>query len=331
MTNHSKKYVIGIDLGGTKISTAIADSTGHIIEKTTLATGAKDGEFHVMNRMISSVEQVLEASGLPLQEVAAIGVGAPGPLDADRGAIITTPNLPFRNYSITEPLVQRFGVPAFLDNDGNVAAIGEWLFGQGKGCQNLIYLTVSTGVGGGAVLSGRPFHGSTSNALEVGHMTLDPSSPHRCNCGNYGDVEALCSGTALSKRAMEAIAQGRETSLSKHRQVTTYEIYEAYKEGDPLAREILTTSWRYLGIAVANLILTFDPDVIAIGGGVSRIGDAMFEAVRASARAHAFEFMVDRVRIVPTGLAQDTGVLGAIALALVRSQEGALRESAPKE
>lgn len=314
-------YVAGIDVGGTKISTAIADGEGAIIEKITLATGAREGEAAVMARILQSVDMVLEASGIPAKEVMTIGIGAPGPQDTETGAIITTPNLPFRNFSLTRPLEERFGIPAFLDNDGNVAAIGEWMFGAGKGYDNVIYLTVSTGVGGGAVLSGRPYHGSRSNAMEVGHMTIDAFSPHRCNCGNYGDVEALASGTAIARRAKEAMAAGRETSLSQHEVVTSYEVYQAYKKGDPLSMEILDQAWDYLGIAVANIILTFDPDIIAIGGGVSRIGEDMFRAVRASARKRCFEFMFDTVRIVPTGLKQDTGVMGAIALALVKSWE----------
>lgn len=321
MDKLKKKYVIGIDLGGTKITSAIADLTGEVIEKTTLATGAKEGEEEVMKRIIQSVEMVMEASGLLLEEVLAIGIGSPGPIDSITGSIITTPNLPFKNFSLTKPLEEHFKVPAYLDNDGNVAAIGEWMFGAGKGYENVLYMTVSTGVGGGAVLNNQPYHGSTANALEIGHMIIEPSSPYQCNCGNYGDVEALSSGTSISERAMEAIAKGRETSLTKHEKVTSYEVYQGYKEGDELSVEILTKAWYYLGIAVANMILIFDPDVIAIGGGVSRMGDDMFKAVRASAKKHCFGFMYDSVKIVPTGLSQDTGVRGAVALAIVKSED----------
>lgn len=316
-----KKYVIGIDLGGTKITTAIADLTGEIIEKTTLATGAKEGQDVVMGRIIESVAMVLEASGLPKEEVWTIGLGTPGPIDTMTGSIITTANLPFRNYSVTRPLEEHFHIPVFLDNDANVAAIGEWMFGAGVGYQNVIYLTVSTGVGGGAVLNGRPYHGSTSNALEIGHMNIDPFSKHQCNSGHYGDVEALCSGTAISKRAKEAITSGRQTILTEHEVITAYEVYQAYEAGDALSKEILDEAWDYLGIAIANLIVTFDPDIIAIGGGVSRIGKVMFDAVKASAQKRCIEFMFNSVKIVPTGLKQDTGVMGAIALALVNSRE----------
>ena len=323
MDTFQKKYVIGIDLGGTKITTAIADFTGELIEKTTLATGAKEGEEEVMKRIIQSVEMVMEASGLLIEEVGAIGIGSPGPINSETGAIITTPNLPFKNFSLTKPLEECFKVPAYLDNDGNVAAIGEWMFGAGKGYENVLYITVSTGVGGGAVLNNEPYHGSTANALEIGHMIIEPSSPHQCNCGNYGDVEALCSGTSISKRAMEAIAKGRKSSLTKHETITSYEVYQAYKEGDELSIEILTKAWHYLGIAVANMILIFDPEVIAIGGGVSRIGDDMFQAVRASAKQHCFDFMYDSVKILPTCLSQDTGVKGAVALAIVNWEKTA--------
>lgn len=319
---NKKTFVIGVDLGGTKISTAIADQKGHMIEKTTLATGAKEGEEVVMKRIIESVEMVLEASGIDKERVAAIGIGAPGPLDANSGAIITTPNLPFKNYSLTKPLELAFQIPAYLDNDANVAAIGEWMFGVGKGYENVLYITVSTGVGGGAVLKGQPYHGSTSNALEVGHMIIDAHSSYQCNCGNFGDVESLCSGTAIAKRVQEALAKGATSSLQGVEPITAYEINNERLAGDELARTVLEEAWENLGIALANLVLLFDPEVIALGGGVSRIGKDMLEKVEDSMKRHCFKFMAEKVRLLPTGLDQETGVMGAIALALVKSGLG---------
>jgi glucokinase len=315
-----KNYIIGIDLGGTKITTAISDLTGQIIEKTTLATGAALGEEVVLARIIDSVSMVLEASQIREEDVRAIGIGSPGPLDAKLGKILTTPNLPFKNYDIVSPIRKRFGIPVFLDNDANVAALGEYTFGAGKGTQNLVYMTVSTGVGGGAVLNGRPYRGNTSNALEIGHMTIEPSSRYQCNCGNYGDVEALCSGTAIAKRATEAVQEGRETKLKDHDIITSYEVYQAYLEGDKVAVEILDSALEYLGIAVANLILAFDPEIIVIGGGVSKMGKMFFDKIEASARKRCFSFMVDSTRILPSELGQDTGVVGALALGLIESE-----------
>lgn len=316
-----KKYYIGIDLGGTKITTGISDKEGNIIEKTTISTGSSEGEIAVLNRMILSVENVLEIAGIDIAEVIAIGIGSPGPLDAVEGIIIETSNLPFRNFSLIKPLKEKFNVPIFLDNDANVAAIGEFVFGAGKGYKNIIYVTVSTGIGGGAVINGKPYGGSRSNALEIGHTIIDPSSQHRCNCGNYGDVEALASGTAITKRAMEAIAAGKDTILAEEARVTPLEVYEAYKKGDKVSREILEEAFKYLGLCIGNLILTFDPEVIAIGGGVSNIGDFFFDSIRKEASKFVFKNMFDSVKIVPSELKQDTGVQGAIALAIIKMNE----------
>jgi len=316
-----KKYVIGVDLGGTKITTAISDLTGEIIEKTTLATGSALGEEVVLSRIFDSISMVLEASEISEDEVRAIGVGAPGPLDSEKGIIITTPNLPFKNYNLVKPIEERFGIKTYLDNDANAAAIGEYTFGAGKGTKNLIYITVSTGVGGGAILNGRPYRGNTSNALEVGHMTIEPFSKHQCNCGKYGDVESLSSGTAIAKRAKEAVEEGRETSLKDVENITSYEVHQAYLEGDKVAIEILDTALEYMGIAIANLIVNFDPEMIVIGGGVTKIGDLFFDKVKESAKKRSFDFMFNSTKIVPSKLGQESGVVGALALAMIESEE----------
>ena len=316
-----KKYVIGVDLGGTKITTAISDLTGEIIEKTTLATGSALGEEVVLSRIFDSISMVLEASEINEEDVRAIGIGAPGPLDSEKGIIITTPNLPFKNYNLVKPIEERFGIKTYLDNDANAAAIGEYTFGAGKGTKNLIYITVSTGVGGGAILNGRPYRGNTSNALEVGHMTIEPFSKHQCNCGKYGDVESLSSGTAIAKRAKEAVEEGRETSFKDIENITSYEVHQAYLEGDKVAIEILDTALEYMGIAIANLIVNFDPEMIVIGGGVTKIGDLFFEKVKESAKKRSFDFMFNSTKIVPSKLGQESGVIGALALAMIESEE----------
>jgi len=316
-----KKYVIGVDLGGTKITTAISDLTGEIIEKTTLATGSALGEEVVLSRIFDSISMVLEASEINEEDVRAIGIGAPGPLDSEKGIIITTPNLPFKNYNLVKPIEERFGIKTYLDNDANAAAIGEYTFGAGKGTKDLIYVTVSTGVGGGAILNGRPYRGNTSNALEVGHMTIEPFSKHQCNCGKYGDVESLSSGTAIAKRAKEAVEEGRETSLKDIENITSYEVHQAYLEGDKVAIEILDTALEYMGIAIANLIVNFDPEMIVIGGGVTKIGDLFFDKVKESAKKRSFDFMFNSTKIVPSKLGQESGVVGALALAMIESEE----------
>ena len=315
-----KNYVVGVDLGGTKISTALSDLEGKIINHTTIPTDAQEGEVPVLNRIINSIEKVVNDSAVSYEDIKGIGIGSPGPLDAKQGIIITTPNLPFKNFNLVKPISEKFGVPVFLDNDANVAAIGEFMFGAGKGAENIVFFTVSTGVGGGAILNGKVYRGHTSNALEIGHMTVAPHGP-RCNCGNVGCVEATSSGTAIAKRAHEALSTKVETSLRKYENVTSYEVFVEAAAGDPVAKDIIDDAMNYLGIAVANAVSIFDPEYVIIGGGVSKAGDVVFDTVRKVVNKRCFKSMAESVKIVPAGLGTDAGLIGAVALALLETQD----------
>ncbi|AGK98676.1 ROK family protein [Clostridium pasteurianum] len=314
-----KKYVIGIDLGGTKISGALSDVDGNVLSQYTLPTNAFEGETAVLERVIKVVDKVLNDGNKTSEDIKAIGIGSPGPLDAKNGIIITTPNLPFKNFKLVDPIKDKFGVPTYLDNDGNVAAVGEFVFGAGQGTKNMVFVTVSTGIGGGAVLNGQVYRGNTSNALEIGHMTLEKDGP-RCNCGNYGCAEALASGTAIGKRGKEAVLGGEPTSLKNYDDVTSYEVFLEAKKGDKVASEILDKSLNYLGICVANLIVTFDPEMVVIGGGVSKGGNIVFEKVKEVVNTRCFKAMAESCKIVPAGLGTDAGVMGAVALAVIESK-----------
>ncbi|MCM0650284.1 ROK family protein [Clostridium swellfunianum] len=314
-----KNFVIGIDLGGTKINGALADLKGNILGQHTIPTNASEGEQAVLGRIIDVIEKVMEKADKSIEEVKAIGIGSPGPLDAKAGVIITTPNLPFRNFQLVKPIHEKFNVPTYLDNDANVAAIGEFMLGAGKGTTNMVYITVSTGIGGGAILNGKVYRGNTSNALEVGHTTVLPDGP-RCNCGNYGCVEAIASGTAIARQAKEAIEAGLNTSLSLYDKVTSYEVYKAAQDGDKVAKELLERSFTYLGIAVANIITSFDPEMFVIGGGVSQMGSVLFDKVQEIVNKRCFKAMSENCKIVPAGLGTDAGVVGAVALALLESK-----------
>ena len=313
-----KKYVIGVDLGGTKISTAVSTLDGEILKQTVVATKAEEGEEPVLSRIIGTISEVLVGADISKDEVEAIGIGSPGPLDAKKGVIITTPNLPFKNYNVVQPIKDKFGIPVYLDNDANVADIGEYMFGAGKGTKNIVYFTVSTGVGGGAVLNGQAYRGNTSNALEIGHMTVDAHGP-RCNCGNIGCLEAISSGTAIGKKGREAAATKVETSLKNYDNITSYEVFKEAKNGDAVAKEIVDNAMNYLGIGVANAITIFDPEMVIIGGGVSKVGDILFDTVRKVVNKRCFKSMADACKIVPAGLGTDAGVVGAVALAILES------------
>ncbi|AJA49256.1 glucokinase [Clostridium pasteurianum DSM 525 = ATCC 6013] len=315
----SKEYVIGIDLGGTKISGALSDVDGNVLSQYTISTNAFEGEEVVLKRIISVIEKVLSDGEKVPEDIKTIGIGSPGPLDAQKGIIITTPNLPFKNFKLVDPIKEKFKIPTYLDNDANVGAIGEFVFGAGQGTKNMIYITVSTGVGGGAILNGQIYRGNTCNALEMGHMTVEKDGP-QCNCGNYGCVEALASGTAIGRIAKEAILRGEDTILKSYENVTSYEVFQAAKQGDAVASRILDTSLNYLGICVANMITIFDPEMVIIGGGVSKGGDIVFDKVKEVVNTRCFKAMAESCRIVPAGLGTDAGVMGAVALAVIESK-----------
>ena len=314
-----KKDVIGVDLGGTKISTAISTIEGNILANVVLPTKAEEGEAAVLGRIVQSIDEVIVGSSTSIDEIEAIGIGSPGPLDAKKGIIITTPNLPFKNYNLVQPLKEKYNIPVYLDNDANAAAIGEYMFGAGKGKNSIVYFTVSTGVGGGAVLDGKVYRGHTSNALEIGHTTVDPNGP-RCNCGNLGCLEAMSSGTAIAKKGKEAVSTNVETSLKKHDTVTSYEVFKEAEAGDEVAKDIIDNALTYLGIGVANAIATFDPEMIIIGGGVSKAGDIVFDTVKKVVNKRCFKSMAESCEIVPAGLGSDAGVVGAVALAIIESR-----------
>ena len=271
-----KKYVVGVDLGGTKIYTALVDLEGNIIKEKTVETLANEGEQAVMGRIIDTINYVID--GTDKDSIRSIGIGSPGPLDVKNGIIIQNSNLPFKNFAIVKTIRETYDLPTYLDNDANVATLGEFMFGAGKGTENMVFITASTGIGGGAVLNGKLFRGATGNALEVGHTIVATEGP-RCGCGNVGCAEAFGSGTAIGKRAKEAVASNVETTLKNYEDVTAKEVFKEAANGDRVAKNILETSLTYLGIAVANTITNFDPEKVVIGGGVVNGGDIVLSLI----------------------------------------------------
>ena len=307
------KYVVGVDLGGTKIYTALVDLEGNIIKEKTVETLAHEGEQAVVGRIVDTINYVIDGTDKNL--IKSIGIGSPGPLDVKNGIIIENSNLPFKNFEIVKTIKETFDLPTHLDNDANVATLGEFMFGAGKGTENMVFITASTGIGGGAVLNGKLFRGSTGNALEVGHMTVATEGP-RCGCGNLGCAEALGSGTAIGKRAKEAVLSNAVTSLKNYENVTAKEVFKEAANGDRVAKNILNTSLTYLGIAVANTITNFDPEKVVVGGGVVNGGDIVIETIRNVVEERCMATFVENCTIEKAILGGKAGVLGAAALAI---------------
>ena len=307
------KYVVGVDLGGTKIYTALVDLEGNIIKEKTVETLAHEGEQAVMGRIVDTINYVIDGTDKDL--IKSIGIGSPGPLDVKNGIIIENSNLPFKNFAIVKTIKEKYDLPTYLDNDANVATLGEFMFGAGKGTENMVFITASTGIGGGAVLNGKLFRGSTGNALEVGHMTVATEGP-RCGCGNLGCAEALGSGTAIGKRAKEAVLSNVVTSLKNYENVTAKEVFKEAANGDRVAKNILNTSLTYLGIAVANTITNFDPEKVVVGGGVVNGGDIVIDTIRNVVEERCMAAFVENCTIEKAVLGGKAGVVGAAALAI---------------
>lgn len=309
-----KKYVIGVDLGGTKICAALVKLDGSIVKEITIPTEAHKGEEVVLNKILKTIDEVIE--GIDINDVQSIGIGSPGPLDVENGLIVYTPNLPFKNFNIVKPIVDKYNLNTYLDNDANVATLGEFMFGAGKGSKNMVFITVSTGIGGGAIINGSLFRGSTSNALEIGHATVMKGGP-RCGCGNTGCSEAVASGTAITKRAREAVDSKVETSLKNYEEVTAKEVFIEAEKGDKVSKDIINEALSYLGITVTNMANIFDPDKIVIGGGVSQAGRIVFDKIEEEMSRRCLRTIYNHCKVEKALLGGKAGVLGAAALAIL--------------
>lgn len=312
---------IGVDLGGTKILTALVSDSGQVLSRELVAT-PQDGPQSVADAIVRTVRTVLdEDTGARL---AGIGVGVPGPLDPETGVVFQPPNLHgWHNVPFAQMLSQQLNVPVYLENDANAAALGEWWAGAGQEISDLVYITVSTGVGGGIIIADRLVHGVSGTAGEVGHMTIEINGP-RCVCGNTGCLEVLASGKAIARAAREAVAAGRATSIldlagGDVEAITSKTVDDAAQRGDIVAREIFERAGFYIGVGVANLLNLLNPARVIIGGGVSRAGALLLEPIQRTARARAFERPARDAQIVLAGLGDDVGAVGAAAVAFLRT------------
>jgi glucokinase len=268
-------------------------------------------------RMIDTViVETIAQTGARRDDVIGIGVGAPGPLDRKRGIVVTTPNLGWTNYPLRDVIAERARLPVRIDNDANCATLGEWWLGAAKGASNVIGMTIGTGIGGGVIIGGRLYHGSSDVAGEIGHATIDVTG-RLCKCGNYGCLEAYASGPSIAARAREAVSGDADAMLLRMvgcdpDKITAATVYEAAKRGDDAALDVVRETSRFLGAGIANLLNIFNPEVVVIAGGVTQAGDTLFVPLRREVRKRAFKPAVDACVIVPGTLAA-AGVVGAVA------------------
>ncbi|HSJ10785.1 MAG TPA: ROK family protein [Longimicrobiales bacterium] len=320
-----KKWLVGVDLGGTNIVVGVLPidgGDGTVLALRSVPTDAQRGAKYVVDRICGlineSIAEVLAANGGTREDFAGVGIGSPGPLDRDTGTVINTPNLGWRNFPLRDLIANAVGLPATLDNDANCATYGEWWLGAGRNVDTLVGLTLGTGIGGGIVLNGEIFHGISDAAGEIGHMTIEANG-RKCKCGNYGCLEAYASGPAIALRAIEGIEAGAESLLpalvhGKLEDLTAATVYEGVVLGDPYANDVMRETAKLLGAGVANIINILNPEMVVIAGGVTRAGDHLFSPLRAEVRRRSFKSAQEACQIVSAQLPGTAGVVGAIAV-----------------
>ena len=314
----TKDKYIGIDLGGTKILTAVADDNGEIIARVKLATETELGQERIKKNIFKSIYKVLEKTDIKIEKIKSIGIGSPGPLNVEKGIIYESANLPIKNMEIVELIEEETGVNTYLQNDANTAALGEKVFGAGKEADDLLYITISTGVGGGIIINGKIYYGHTGNAGEIGHMTVDPTGP-QCGCGNYGCLESFSSGTAIKNMAKNAVENDESTlikKLAKDQKLSAKLVAKAAAKGDQKALDIFAKAGYYLGIGIANLVNIFNPEMIILGGGVLKAKEYFLDRAKEEFKKRALKAPADIVKIKEAVLEDEIGVKGAIALAM---------------
>jgi len=313
------EYVVSVDLGGTQVRAALVDTTGRVHARESTLTRSEEGQAAVLNRIFECTSKVI--GSLPKDEIRGIGIGAPGPLNPWTGVVTEAANLSgWYDVPLAHIVEERFELPTLLGNDANVAALAERRFGAAQGTANMIYMTVSTGIGGGIIVDGELLLGADGLAGEVGHQTIEVNGL-QCNCGNTGCLETLAAGPAIARRTVERLQAGAESIIPKLvngdlSKVTAAVVSKAASEGDALAIEMLRIAGFYIGVGIVNLIHLFNPELFVIGGGVSKAGEFLFEPIRQTVSERAMESMQSGVRILPAALGDDVVLLGAACLFL---------------
>lgn len=311
----AKRYV-GIDLGGTTVKIGIVDEKGTLLCKTEQPTRGEEGPQASLTRMANHVRELAESNGIPWSDIVGVGMGLPGFLDIQQGTIIRLVNIPWENVPVRSVLESELQRPVVIDNDANAAALGEKWSGAGAGLDDIVCITLGTGVGGGVIAGGRLIHGLSGMAGEIGHIRVEEEGA-RCGCGQRGCLETISSATGMNRLVQEGLAQGRSSLLQEMAadgRATPREIFAAAKKQDPLAVEVIERATDALGRVMATLSVVTNPAAFIIGGGVSRAGDDLFIPLRQSYTKYALTQVAAGVGILPAQLGNDAGMIGAAGL-----------------
>ena len=319
MEHEADRPVLAVDLGGTQIRAALITPDRVVHCRRATETRDEDGVEAVLGRIADLARTVRDdARSERLPEPVGLGISSPGPLDPWRGVVLMAPNLSgWRDVPVAERLAADLEMPTFLERDTNVAVMGEWRYGAARGTRNAIYITVSTGIGGGVIIDDRPLVGPDGTAGEVGHMTVEIDGP-RCGCGGIGHVEAIASGTALAREARAMLSAEAGSPLARlaasGEEIDAELVARAAEQGDEACRALLERAWVAIGALCASLVNLLDPEVIVIGGSIAQHHPRLFEVARTELERRAFPMLLDRVRIEPAALGGDVSLIGALSI-----------------
>lgn len=309
------KYGFGVDVGGTTVKIALFDEVGNLLDKWEIPSVTENEGVAVLPDTAASIKECMQRKGLKNQSIIGIGVGVPGPVDDD-GVVNECQNLGWGVFNVREVLEELTRLPVRVGNDANVAALGECWKGGGKGCANLVMATFGTGVGGGIIIDGKPINGVHGAAGEIGHMVLDARETEVCNCGKRGCTEQYCSATGVVRLAKRYLAaQDTPSSLRSLEKLTAKDVFDAAKAGDSAAKEILEQVYDYMGQFLGTLCAVIDPEVVVMGGGMSRAGQTLVDGANRYFPRYAFP-ATKGVRFTLATLGNDAGTVGAFKLVL---------------
>ncbi len=316
------RYVLGCELQSAKLVVGLFNLVGTLVARADLPMRPTDQPSAVVERIARGVDRVLERAGVRRDRVAGLGVAAPGPLDSTEGVLLTPPNLHgWRSVPLRAMLEEATGLPVVVEKDGNAAALGEVWFGAGQSVRDLILIIVDDGIGAGMTVGGRLYRGSVGGAGEIGHMTIDLDGP-RCSCGNYGCVEAIASGFALGRKAHELMRRGVESQLAGAGEIGSAELLAAAENGDRLAIDLLDECGRILGIAIANTVNMYNPELIVLAGRLAQQSDLVLNRAVELGRSRAFSVLSQQVCIRRSTLGEGFLVAGAASLVLSQLLQG---------
>lgn len=311
----SENVYVGMDLGGTTIKVGLCSESGVLLHTYEGPTGVAEGPETVISNMADYVRRVVEESPYSWEQLAGVGAGVAGFTNVRDGIIVMAPNIGFKDVPIRAILEERLGKPVKIDNDANVAALGEAWSGAGAGIENCVCYTLGTGVGGGIIINGRIYQGFSGMAGEIGHIDVVPDlEAIQCGCGKVGCLETVSSATGIIRMAKEAVARGERTFIADASEITAKTVFDAAKAGDEVALRIVKRAAFYLGKSMAAVAAVLNPQSFIIGGGVSKAGDILFDPIRETFAQLAPEPLQKGVQIVPATLGNDAGMIGAAGL-----------------